>query len=122
MQTTEFITDLARVLTAGGAVIANVFNGSAEARASADIFAKRLHACMGSVYALPVCGRHTNRILLAFCAEHSAMHERGLREQLRQGYFDASRCVPSLEPPLVDCFRQNAETFHSWESTQPGGK
>ena len=127
LQAPLFLHALAAVLAPGGAVVANLFHGSAAARAACAAFAAALRAALGgAVHALRVCGHEDNLVLVAIkptaAAAAAATGGRGGRgvavgaaplcARLVQAAEAAAARMPPVELPLLKSLRSNAETLH----------
>ena len=134
LQAPLFLRALAAVIAPGGAAVANLFHGSAAARAACAAFAAELRAALGgAVHALRVCGHEDNLVLIAIkpaaaaaAATAAAKGGRGsaaaggaaagaappLRARLEQAAEAAAARTPAVELPLLQSLRSNAETLH----------
>jgi hypothetical protein len=130
IQAEPFIVALGSCLAPGGCVIANLWNGTAAARAEADAFVARLaRSARVDVFALRVVGHEKNRILVAIRASASkGMSKAGsscsksgpskgtMRDELRQRLQQAadSHREAHTEAPMVKSMYANASTLEPW--------
>lgn len=94
LQEAAFVRHVAACLVDGGAVVANLFNGTDAARASCDAFARTLRGEIGPVIRVPVVGHEDNIILIAV---KTTQPVGATRAWLRAGLDDACSSVRLYE-------------------------
>ena len=117
LQAVPFVRALGTALAPGGCVVANLWQGTAEARSAAHGFAQLLDHDAGlRSWALPVVGHETNCILIAFRAEDGRPIATS-RAELRRRLLHAAAAyaaAPEMEPAILKTMRANADTVEAW--------
>ena len=120
-----FVRALGEALAPGAVVLANLWHGTAEARAEADRFACLLARSVSGlrVFSLRVAGQAKHRILLAVKADAAAAAGGGseaalgaaLKQRLQRG---AEALAPAVreESALAATMRSNLATFQAWRA------
>ena len=116
LQTTQFISHIARALAPGGVVLANVWRVDPAERRASDAFARKLGAAVGPVFVLQVPARDGNLVLAAVKGGGGASPVlEGVRTILRRAADDAARPgAPALEPEMLACLRSNVTSLRRW--------
>jgi hypothetical protein len=111
-----FLADVGRALTAGGFVLANLWNGSDAAKRAGEQFAKDLHASVGRVFALQVEGHEQNIIVLSMKAQGTTAAGPSLeavRASLRAAAASRAEDGCPDEELFARCMRSCAATISS---------
>ena len=123
LQAAEFVRSLGAVVALGGSVVANLWNGTPAARASADAFVGLLELAGFCAFGLRVLGHEKNRILVAI--KLGGPDERADRAETRHAALTALRArIGDMaegfekawsEPNLLATMRDNARTLAAWQ-------
>ncbi|KOO24511.1 hypothetical protein Ctob_002766 [Chrysochromulina tobinii] len=117
LQAVPFVRALGTALAPGGCVIANLWHGTADARAAAHGFAQLLDRDAGlRSWALPVVGHEKNCILIALRPKDGrsiATSKAELRRRLLHAAA-AYAAAPEMEPAMLKTMRANADTIEAW--------
>ena len=117
LQAVPFVRALGTALAPGGCVIANLWHGTADARAAAHGFAQLLDRDAGlRSWALPVVGHEKNCILIALRPKDGrsiATSKAELRRRLLHAAA-AYAAAPEMEPAILKTMRANADTVEAW--------
>ena len=115
LQEADFLSKVSETLSASGFVVANLWNGSNEARRACKAFGRKLRSCVGRVFFLRVEGHEQNIILLSVKGGPDAADDAKALSELRatlasalEGAAGLASVDYALKRSLESCVRSVA--------------